>query len=83
MARVLLVSSIALRYDWPVKQTGSLNDRIALPLDAWARTELRHHIRRFRRVREEAPHAAGVEPQQYLLLLQVKSMQEALARRGP
>lgn len=36
--------------------------------------ELRYHIRRFLRVREEAARAAGVEPQQYLLLLQVKGL---------
>src|SRR5262249_61481596 len=41
--------------------------------------DLRYHIRRFLRVREEAARAAGVEPQQYVLLLQVK----AVARRRP
>jgi DNA-binding MarR family transcriptional regulator len=34
--------------------------------------DLRYHIRRFLRVREDAARAAGVEPQQYVLLLQVK-----------
>jgi DNA-binding MarR family transcriptional regulator len=34
--------------------------------------ELRYQIRRFLRVREVAARAAGVNPQQYLLLLQVK-----------
>ncbi|HSF04237.1 MAG TPA: MarR family transcriptional regulator [Methylomirabilota bacterium] len=37
--------------------------------------ELRYHIRRFLRLREEAARAAGVEPQQYLLLLQVKGLE--------
>lgn len=41
--------------------------------------ELRYHIRRFLRLREEAARAAGVEPQQYFVLLQVKG----LGRRGP
>ena len=36
--------------------------------------DLRYHIRRFLRVREEAARAAGIEPQQYLLLLQVKGL---------
>ena len=37
--------------------------------------DLRYHIRRFLRVREEASRAAGVEPQQYLVLLQVKGLE--------
>jgi DNA-binding MarR family transcriptional regulator len=37
--------------------------------------ELRYHIRFFLRTREEAARAAGVEPQQYLLLLQVKGVE--------
>jgi len=41
--------------------------------------ELRYHIRRFLRVREDAARLAGVEPQQYQLLLQVKG----LVGRGP
>ncbi len=36
--------------------------------------DLRHQIRRFLRSREVAARAAGVEPQQYLLLLQVKGL---------
>jgi len=42
-------------------------------------SELRYQIRRFLRLRELAARAAGIEPQQYLVLLQVKG----LARRGP
>ena len=34
--------------------------------------ELRYQIRRFLRAREVAARAAGIEPQQYMLLLQVK-----------
>lgn len=37
--------------------------------------DLRYHIRRFLRVREEAARAAGIEPQQYLVLLQVKGLE--------
>ena len=37
--------------------------------------DLRYQIRRFLRVRETASRAAGLEPQQYLLLLQVKGLQ--------
>ncbi len=37
--------------------------------------DLRYHIRRFLRIREEAARAAGVEPQQYVLLLQVKGFE--------
>jgi DNA-binding MarR family transcriptional regulator len=36
--------------------------------------DLRYHIRRFLRVREEAARAAGIEPQQYLVLLQIKGL---------
>ena len=36
--------------------------------------DLRYQIRRFLRVREVAARAAGVEPQQYLVLLQVKGL---------
>jgi DNA-binding MarR family transcriptional regulator len=36
--------------------------------------ELRYQIRRFLRVREVAARAAGVEPQHYLVLLQIKGM---------
>ncbi|HXJ83444.1 MAG TPA: MarR family transcriptional regulator [Candidatus Methylomirabilis sp.] len=37
--------------------------------------ELRYHIRRFLRAREDAARAAGVEPQHYLLLLQIKGLE--------
>jgi DNA-binding MarR family transcriptional regulator len=37
--------------------------------------DLRYLLRRFMRVREVAARAAGVQPQQYLLLLQVKGLQ--------
>jgi DNA-binding MarR family transcriptional regulator len=40
--------------------------------------DLRYQIRRFLRSREVAARAAGVEPQQYLVLLQIKGLQ----RRG-
>lgn len=37
--------------------------------------ELRYHVRRFLRAREIAARAEGVEPQHYLLLLQVKGLE--------
>ena len=37
--------------------------------------DLRYQVRRFLRVREELARAAGLEPQQYLLLLQVKGIE--------
>lgn len=37
--------------------------------------ELRYQVRRFLRVRERAARAAGIEPQQYVLLLQVKGIE--------
>jgi DNA-binding MarR family transcriptional regulator len=38
--------------------------------------ELRYHVRRFLRAREVAARAAGIEPQHYLLLLQIKGLQD-------
>ena len=38
--------------------------------------ELRYQIRRFLRARELAARAAGIEPQHYLLLLQIKGLGE-------
>ena len=43
-------------------------------LDYPALADLRYQLRRFLRIREIAARAAGVEPQQYLLLLQVKGL---------
>ncbi len=43
-------------------------------IDYWTLAELRYHIRRFLRLREVAARRAGVEPQHYLLLLQVKGL---------
>jgi DNA-binding MarR family transcriptional regulator len=37
--------------------------------------DLRYQVRRFLRVREELARAAGLEPQQHLLLLQVKGIE--------
>jgi DNA-binding MarR family transcriptional regulator len=42
--------------------------------DYRALADLRYQIRRFLRVREVAARAAGVEPQQYLALLQIKGL---------
>jgi DNA-binding MarR family transcriptional regulator len=43
-------------------------------VDYWTLAELRYQIRRFLRLREVAARRAGVEPQRYLLLLQVKGL---------
>src|SRR5687767_6150271 len=37
--------------------------------------DFRYHIRQFLRVREDAARAAGLAPQQYVLLLQLKGME--------
>jgi DNA-binding MarR family transcriptional regulator len=44
-------------------------------IDYWTLAELRYQIRRFLRVRESASRAAGVQPQQYMLLLQVRGLE--------
>src|SRR5262249_23489681 len=44
-------------------------------LDYRALADLRSQIRRFLRIREVAAREAGVEPQQYLLLLQIKGLE--------
>ena len=44
-------------------------------LDYRALADLRYQIRRFLRVREVAARAAGVEPQQYVVLLQIKGLE--------
>ena len=48
------------------------------PIDYATLADLRYRIRRFLRSREVAARAAGVEPQQYLALLQIKGLE----RRG-
>src|SRR5262249_32697927 len=45
------------------------------PLDYHALADLRYQIRRFLRIREVAAREAGVEPQQYLMLLQIKGLE--------
>ncbi len=47
----------------------------AQPVDYWTLAELRYSIRRFLRTREIAARAAGVAPQHYLLLLQLKGLE--------
>jgi len=44
-------------------------------VDYWTLAELRYYIRRFLRARELAAREVGIEPQQYLLLLQVKGLE--------
>jgi DNA-binding MarR family transcriptional regulator len=45
------------------------------PVDFWTLAELRYHIRCFLRIRETTARAKGVEPQQYLLMLQVRGLE--------
>jgi DNA-binding MarR family transcriptional regulator len=49
--------------------------RLAPRVDYETLADLRYHIRRFLRVREDAARGAGIEPQQYVLLLQVKGFE--------
>jgi DNA-binding MarR family transcriptional regulator len=49
--------------------------RAASALDYRTLADLRYLIRRFLRIREVAARAAGVEPQQYLVLLQIKGLE--------
>ena len=58
---------------------GSRLEASAPAVDYGTLADLRYHIRRFLRRREEAARAAGIEPQQYLLLLQLKGVED----RGP
>jgi DNA-binding MarR family transcriptional regulator len=44
-------------------------------VDYWTLAELRYYIRRFLRARELAAREVDIEPQQYLLLLQVKGLE--------
>jgi DNA-binding MarR family transcriptional regulator len=44
-------------------------------VDYWTLAELRYSIRRFLRTRELAARAAGIAPQQYLVLLQLKGLE--------
>lgn len=48
---------------------------ITLHVDYRALSDLRYQLRRFLRIREVAARAAGVEPQQYLVLLQIKGLE--------
>jgi len=59
--------------------SGTARRRATPRVDYETLADLRYHIRRFLRVREEAARAAGVEPQQYVVLLQVKGFE----RRRP
>jgi len=50
------------------------DERLAEAVDYGALAEFRYQIRRFLRFSEEAAREAGVEPQQYQLLLAVKGL---------
>src|SRR5712691_9439019 len=69
---------IGQRYNRPV-MPGTRLEASAPAVDYGTLADLRYHIRRFLRRREEAARAAGIEPQQYLLLLQLKGVED----RGP
>lgn len=60
-----------------VRSTGSPARRVhhSSRVDYRTLADFRYLIRRFLRNREVAARAAGIEPQQYLLLLQVKGLQ--------
>src|SRR2546427_333060 len=58
---------------------GTRLEASAPAVDYGTLADLRYHIRRFRRGREEPARAAGIEPQQYLLLLRLKGVED----RGP
>lgn len=67
---------MAQRYTSTMTRLGS---RRGPAVDYGTLAELRYHIRRFLRAREDAARAAGVEPQHYLLLLQIKGLEEQRA----
>src|SRR5260221_13217191 len=46
-----------------------------MQVDYQSLADLRYHIRGFLAVREVAARAAGLKPQQYLLLLQIKGLE--------
>lgn len=66
---------IAFRYIVPVKKDRHRSSCASRHVDYWTLAELRYQIRRFLRAREVAARGAGVEVQQYLLLLQVKGLE--------
>jgi DNA-binding MarR family transcriptional regulator len=57
-----------------MRQAGTRDRNHPPRVDYHALADLRYQIRRFLRMREVAARAAGVAPQQYLLLLQVKGL---------
>ena len=59
---------------WPAIPPATLSATPAR-LDYRTLADLRYQLRRFLRVREVAARAAGVEPQQYLALLQIKGLE--------
>ena len=70
---VLRYDSLVIRARWRRKRKGVI--------DYPTLAELRYRIRKFLRVREVAARAAGVEPQQYLVLLQLNGLESRLGRR--
>ena len=77
--RLAEVQYIVLRYDSIVIRARWRRNRKGV-IDYPTLAELRYRIRKFLRVREVAARAAGVEPQQYLVLLQLKGLE---GRRPP
>ena len=60
----------------PSSRSRHKEDRASQRVDYWTLAELRYCIRQFLRVREIAARDAGIAPQQYLLLLQVKGLED-------
>jgi DNA-binding MarR family transcriptional regulator len=67
---------IVTRYNGDVMRSKGARSKGPDRVDYWTLAELRYHIRRFLRARELAAREAGLEPQQYLLLLQVKGLED-------
>lgn len=65
---------IVARYNRRVSARPRARTGTASQADYRTLAELRYQIRRFLRIREVAAREAGVEPQQYLLLLQLKGL---------
>jgi DNA-binding MarR family transcriptional regulator len=69
----LLAKHIVLRYNIPVKRIS--------PSEYQAMAELRYRIRLFLREGDVAARTAGLEPQQYLMLLAIRGMPDGSAAK--
>jgi DNA-binding MarR family transcriptional regulator len=66
---------VALIYSGAMARGDGGTGRRQPKVDYATLAELRYQIRRFLRVREMAARAVGIEPQHYLMLLQVKGLE--------